>query len=204
MNTQPADSKGEDSVECQQCGRTLAPHEERVLTEGGAFCQTCFSLLKDQLNAAASAQSQDINYSAALLGGLLGGAGGAVVWWGFTVLTGVAFGLVAIVIGFAVSRGISYFTGGKRALQLQVMSVAIAAASYFYASYLVTRSLILQQLAESGETIQLPLLPNPSDFVTIVSAGFRPFDLVFLAIVVWEAWRGLAPIKLDRTQGAAT
>ncbi|MEE8587399.1 MAG: hypothetical protein V3T83_21370 [Acidobacteriota bacterium] len=199
MDSQPT----ENAVECQQCGRTLAAHEERVQTEGGVFCPTCFNLIKDQLNAAVSAQAQDINYSAALLGGLLGGVGGAVVWWGFTALTGIAFGLVAIVIGYAVSRGISYFTGGKRGLQLQLLSVGLASVSYFYATYLVNRSLIHQQFAEEGEAVLLPLLPSPSDFVTIVSLGFRFFDLVFLAIVVWEAWRGLAPLKLAGSQGDA-
>lgn len=199
----PAAQGGQEAVECRQCGRKLSQHEEKVQTEGGVFCTTCFGLLKDQISSAIGAQAKEINYSAALLGGLLGGAGGALVWWGFTVMTGIAFGLVAIVIGFAVSRGISYFTGGKRALGLQILSVAIAAVSYFYASYLVNRTFLLRYMEEQGQTGDFPWLPDPQLFYRVVSLNFEAFDLIFLAIVIWEAWRGLAPLKLTKPQGAA-
>lgn len=186
------------AVPCQQCGRTLSPGEQRVQTEGGVFCPSCFDQLKAQLTAVADAQGRDINYFMALLGGCLGGAAGAAVWWGFTILTEFEFGLVAIVIGLAVSRGILYLTGGKRALPLQILSVAIAGISYFYAKYLVSRSFALQ--GEDG--IALPWFPDLELFYRVLTLTIGGFDLVFLAIVIWEAWRGLAPLKVAR--GATT
>ena len=38
--------------------------------------------------------------------------------------------------------------------------------------------------------------PNPSALMEVVTLGFGVMDVVFLAIVLWEAWRRPAPVKL--------
>ena len=165
-------------------------------TEDAVFCRPCFDKLTAQVERAVAEQGRDINYPMALAGGLAGAAIGVLVWWGFTVLTSIAFGLVAIVIGITVGMGVSMLAGGKRHLNLQLMSVGIAAAAYFYASYLVNRTFIQRAYAEEGEQLLLPLLPDLGLLVEIVKLDFGIMDLVFLAIVVYEAWRRPGPLKL--------
>src|SRR5437762_1010656 len=137
------------------------------------------------------------DFPGALFGALLGGIGGAAVWWGITIATHVSFGLVAVVIGVAVGKGIVSFTGGKRAESLQVMAVVVAAAAYAAGTYLTKRTFILESLHRQGRLIDLPLVPtSPAYFFRIASAGFQLFDLVFLAIVMYQAWRIPAPVRL--------
>jgi hypothetical protein len=152
--------------------------------------------LSRQVGQAIAAQGVDINYPMALVGGLAGAALGAVVWWGFTVVTNIAFGLVAIVIGFGVGKGVHMLSGGKRHLNLQIMSVVISILGFAYASFLVNRTFFLKAFAEEGQAIEISLFPDPQLAYTVISAGFNFMDLVFLAIVIWEAWKIPAPIEV--------
>lgn len=181
---------------CAECSVPIAEGQDFERTNGGTFCRACFDRLTGELQRAVAAQGQNVNWPMAALGGLLGAAGGVLVWWGFTVATQIAFGIVAIVIGFAVGKGVVMLSGGSRHVGLQVMSAVIAAVAFFYASYLVDRSFILQYAANHGEHAVIPLLPIPALFEKVIKAGFRPMDLVFLAIVLYEAWKIPKPARL--------
>jgi len=193
------ESAGDDGeTRCAECDRVLVAGEDIEITDGGSFCLSCYEQLAAQISAAVNAQGQDINYSMAFVGAMLGGIVGAAVWWGFTVLTHISFGLVAVVIGIAVGKGIIMFSSGKRSQGLQGMAVAVAAVSFFYASYLVNRSLIIKTLRERGESVDLSLLPSLDTLYEVIALNFGLFDLVFLAIVVHQAWSISAPFKLRR------
>jgi len=181
---------------CSECNIVLTEGMDREITEGGVFCRPCFNNLLAQLQQAATMQGEGINYPQAFIGGILGGIIGILVWWGVSVVTGWAIGIIAIVIGFAVGKGIVIFSGGRRSQRLQIMSAVISILSFIYASYLVTRSIILQASPEQGLEIILTLLPDPILFIQVLQAGFEFFDLIFLAIVVYQAWKIPAPIKL--------
>jgi hypothetical protein len=168
-------------------------NQEVAKTKKGVVCRSCFQTLKHEYSRRVRAQSEDINYPMAVMGGLLGGAVGAVVWWGFTVITHVSFGLIAVVIGFAVGYGVVKFAGDKRARALQGISGAIAAGAFCYALFLVNRTLILRNTRD----IEIPLFPDPEIFIEVIKAGFDVFDLVFLGIVVYQAWKMPAPLKLE-------
>jgi hypothetical protein len=187
---------GGAEIRCAECGSVLAEGQDREATEGGVFCRHCFEGLTFQLQQVLEAQGQDINYAAAVAGGLVGAALGAVVWWGFTVVTHVAFGLVAVLIGVGVGKGVVMATGNRRHRNLQVLSATIAIAGYCYATYLVNRTFIHRAYAEKGEAVLLPLLPDPGFFFQVLRMGFDVMDLVFLAIVVYEAWKIPSPLVL--------
>lgn len=188
-------------VSCAECRGVLREGHDREVTDDGVFCRPCFNNLTAELRQALAAQGTDVNYPAALLGAVLGGAAGAAVWWGFTVVTSIAFGLVAIVIGVAVGKGVVLFSGSKRHFNLQILSVVVSVVAFFYATFLVNRTFIQRAFAKRGETLIIPLLPELDQFLRVVTAGFGIMDLVFLAIVVWEAWKIPAPIQLG---GAST
>jgi len=182
-----------EDVRCAECQSVLSEGQERMTTEEGAvFCRVCFDNLTAQLHRVVEAQGTDINYSMAAVGGLAGGMVGVLVWWGFTVLTSISFGLVAVVIGFTVGKGILMLTSEKRSVNLQVLAVVIATVSFVYANYLVTRSFILD--AQPGLT--LPWIPNLTLLFDVTYAGVHFMDVVFLAIVIYEAWKIPAPTRL--------
>ena len=183
-------------VRCSQCSLILAEGQDRETTDDGVFCRPCFELLTAQVRQVVSTQGADINYINAVVGALGGALVGILVWWGFTAATKISFGLVAVVIGFAVGKGIEMLTGGKRHLNLQIMAAAISVLAYTYASYLVTRTFLQRAYLERGEEVLLPLLPDPGLLVEVIKLDFRLFDLVFLAIVVFQAWKMPAPLAV--------
>ncbi len=197
MEQEPGAVEVQDDVRCSECGTVLTEGQDRQQTEDAVFCRPCFNNLTAQVQEAVAAQTRDINYPMALVGGLTGGAVGVVAWWGFTVVTNIAFGLVAIVIGLAVAKGIVILSGDKRGLNLQIMSVVISTLGFFYASYLVNRTFINRAYAEQGQDMMLPWVPSPELAFEVLKLGFGVMDLVFLAIVVYEAWKIPAPIQLN-------
>ncbi len=184
------------SETCARCDRPLTA-DDRVAAGGKSFCRACYETLRLQLETAIQEMSTDINYPAAAVGALLGGAAGAVLWWGFTAVTHVAFGLVAVVIGFLVGQGTVRFAGGKRSRGLQLLAVGVALASFAVATYLVNMTFINQALAKQGEARRIPFPPTSGHMAfAVLAAGFGLMDLVFLAITLWQAWRIPMPLRL--------
>ena len=87
-----------ETIRCSECNSALTEGQDRETTEDAVFCRPCFNNLTAQLQQAVAQQGQDINYPMAAVGGLAGAAVGVLVWWGFTVVTNISFGLVAVVI----------------------------------------------------------------------------------------------------------
>ena len=185
-----------EEVRCARCNSILAEGQDREATDDGVFCLTCFEQLRDQVRLDLQAKGENINYPMAVVGAVLGGAVGVVCWWGFTVVTQIVFGVVAVVIGWTVGKGTTILAGHKRSQGLQILSALVSGISYFYASYLVNRTLVWRAVAEQGEEVVLPLVPSLQLFVDVVGLDFGIMDLVFLAIVLYEAWKIPAPIQL--------
>ena len=129
----------------------------------------------------------------ALIGALAGATTGVLVWWGITVWSNTAFGIVAILIGLAVGKGALLLSGNRGARGLQILSLVVSGIAYFYATYLVNRTFLQQALAKEGNAVVLSLLPNPTMFFEVVRLGFGGMDVLFLAIVLYEAWKLPAP-----------
>lgn len=190
-------AKAEPTIEtCAQCAKRLDPND-RVAAGDRVFCRSCFESLKADLRTAFEHMTTNVNYVNGTVGAVLGGAVGALVWWGFTVATKFSLGLVAIVIGFLAGHGAMRLAGGKRSRGLQAIAAAVAAVSFFVASYLVNMSFANQALAQQGDPRRLTFPPESLDqFVSVVSMGFGLMDLVFLAIVVYYAWKIPQPIAM--------
>jgi len=186
---------------CAQCSRTLRA-EESVESGGKWFCRDCYASLRAELEAAIAGMSTGVSYPKAAAGAVLGGAAGALAWWGFTVLTHIAFGLFAVAIGYLAGRGAVMFSGGKRSRGLQAVSIGAAVVSYAVATYLVNRTFINTALAGQGEAFRVGVPPQSAAlFLSVVAADLGIMDLVFLAIAVWEAWRIPRPLSLPPGAG---
>jgi hypothetical protein len=173
---------------CARCEKTLT-EGDRVLAGDRAFCRSCYEVLAFEVRQAAARLSQDINYPLAALGAVLGGAAGALAWWGFTVLTEIGFGLVAVVIGFLAGHGAVRFAGGKRSAGLQAIAIIAGVVSFLLASYLVNMTFINQALQQRGQGWRIPFPPHSLEMLyRVLAVNFGVMKLVFLAIVVYEAW----------------
>ncbi|HEV8643855.1 MAG TPA: hypothetical protein VGV13_22535 [Methylomirabilota bacterium] len=190
------------STTCARCEKTLT-ESDRIEASGRLYCRACYQTLRYQLQQAVGTLSKDVNYPLAVIGAVLGGVVGTLIWWGFTVLTNIAFGLVAVAIGFLVGHGAMRFAGGKRTTGLQVLAILVATISFFAATYLVNMTFINQELVKRGEAWRIPFPPsNLQVFYRVVAAGFGLMDVVFLAIVVWQAWAIPRPLRLPETPAA--
>lgn len=184
------------SESCAQCGSSLAS-DDRVAAGDRLFCRSCHASLRAELEREVASMSTGIDYSRATIGALLGGVVGALAWWGFTVLTKIAFGLVAVVIGLLVAHGAMRFAGGKRSLGLQVLSVFVSLMSFVVATYLVNMTFVNRMFAERGDTFRLTFPPANLDvFARVLTADVGLMDAVFLAIVLYQAWQIPRPIAL--------
>ncbi len=182
---------------CARCEKALT-EGDRVAAGDRAFCRSCYEVLTHELQQAVAQMSRDVNYPLATLGAVLGGAAGALAWWGFTVLTEIGFGLVAVVIGFLAGHGAVRFAGGKRSGGLQAIAVVVGALAFFAAAYLVNMTFINQALAARDGGWRVPFPPHSLDmFYRVVAVNFGVMKLVFLAIVVYEAWVIPRPPRLD-------
>jgi|SRR6185503_2016777 len=192
----PEGSTPSASVEhCAECGKLLDPLD-RVAAGDRVFCTSCHAMLRQQIEGAVQAMGEDINYANAALGALLGGVVGILGWWGVTVATGWSIGLIAVGLGWAVGAGTVRFSGGKRSQGLQFLSAGTACASWVVASYLVNMTFINRELAQKGDAMRVPFPPTSLEMAgTVLGAGFGLMDVVFLAIMAWEAWKMPRPIR---------
>lgn len=188
------------SDSCAQCGKTLAG-DDRIAAGDRSFCRACYETLYQELQRSVRALTTDINYPMAALGAVLGGAAGTVLWWGLTVVTKIAFGLVAVAIGWLVGQGAVRFAGGKRSTGLQALAVAVSVVSFAVASYLVNMTFINEELARRGVPERVPFPPvSVAGMLQVVSLGFGVMDAVFVAILIWQAWSiPRVPSLPDRT-----
>ena len=178
---------------CARC-RALVSEGDRVTADDRVFCRTCYEILKLELRKSVASMSEDVNYPMAILGAVLGGVVGVLAWWGFTVLTKIGFGLVAVVIGFLVGHGAARFAGGKRSVGLQAISVTVGVLSY-----LVNMSFINAALVERGESWRVIFPPVSLDMLyKVVAVNFGVMKVVFLGIVAYEAWIIPRPIRLPQ------
>lgn len=183
-----------EEQQCLECGKTVS--ENCVKTDQGVFCRPCYDTLLKIVQEQAARQSADIDYLSSTAGGIAGAAIGILIWWAITFYSGYYVGIVAIVIGITVAKGITLFNGNKRSPAIQIMAVAITVIAFFYADYLVTRSYILSGNG-AGYVDILTYLPNPEVFINVLKETFEIFNLVFLGIAVWQAWTMTRPYKFE-------
>ena len=196
MSDANASTTAQVAVRCARCQSALG-ESERVPAGDRVFCRTCFDIVKLQTRTGAAAASSDgVNYPVATVGAILGGAVGALAWWGVTVLTHIGFGLVAVVIGLLVGHGTLRFAGGKRSLGLQVIAVVVGALSFLVAVFLVNMTFLNAALAQRGDAFRVTFPPPSLEaFYRVIAANFGIMKLVFLAIIVYEAWFIPRPLK---------
>lgn len=179
---------------CDEC-RVLLGADDKVETAGRTFCRKCHAELEPRIRDAMGLAT-DISQPMALFGAVCGAALGVALWWGVAAALRVKVGLLAAAIGMLVGLGTLHAAGQKRARELQILSACIACAAWVVAQWCVNRTLINDALAQEGQAIRLGWLPGGMDqFALVMTANFGVLDLVFLGLMMWNAWRIPAPLS---------
>ncbi len=173
---------------CARCGRSLAPGEG-VKAGDRVFCAACHETLAAELRAHVDALTQDIPIVPAAVGAVGGALLGAAVWTLVVVFTHFQVGIVAILIGWLAGTGAVRFAGGKRGRPLQWIAAGATVLAFILSLYAVNAAMFNHAMATTGDPRRFPVIPrDPAAFLPVAFAGFGIFDVVFLAIAVWQAW----------------
>jgi hypothetical protein len=166
---------------CVACSRPLTDTyhtlNDRVL------CEPCRRRLESEWTSASGAA----RVLPAFLWGLGGAILGAALYYGVLALTGYEIGLIALVVGWLVGRGVRQGSGGRGGALYQAMAIVLT-----YASIVSTYVPMLAQDPEAAATspLVLFLMAATIPFLTpFVATGQGLIGLLILAFALYEAWR---------------
>lgn len=108
---------------CSACGGPLVG--QYFLANNQVVCEKC----ADNLNSMLTSGSPLGRFGLATVLGLVAGALGAGLYFGIAKLTGYEFGLVAIIVGFAVGAAVRWGSGGRGGKPYQFLAVFITYAA---------------------------------------------------------------------------
>jgi hypothetical protein len=107
------------SVPCSRCERPLT---EYWTLDGAVLCESCAETLKEERTSSEGAAGRVGKAFAFGLGGMLVGAG---VWYGVAKITDYEIGIIAILLGWLVGKGIYAGSGRRGGIGYQVMAVLV-------------------------------------------------------------------------------
>lgn len=190
--------------QCRACGNALAGEYFEV--NGMTLCPSCAAAVR-------ASREGGVPLLRFLKAGLVGGAAaiaGAIVWYIIRGTTGYELGLIAIVVGFLVGKGVMWGSGYRGGWIYQALAIALTYLS-IVSTYvpLIVEELEKQQAQEAsaasgqgegGMTDAVPAEPMPRPVVYVVAivlslampflAGFENLmGLIIIAIALYEAWK---------------
>jgi uncharacterized paraquat-inducible protein A len=196
---------------CAQCQQQLTGSYYQI--NGAAVCPTCAETLRAQWTGGSGAG----RLLRATLAGVAAAFLGALLYYGVSALTGYEFGLIAIVVGFAVGAAVRWGSNGRGGWKYQTLAIALTylAIVSTYVPALVAgirnsqaEAVSTSNQAKPGQTLvsqtdtnaQRP--PTLRDFILaililVAIACAAPFlagienilGLIIIAIGLYEAWK---------------
>lgn len=186
---------------CSRCSKVVAPGAEYMVlaatrtTPPAVLCLECGQAKQSEWEE----KARNINLPRAIAGGLAGAVLGALVWYGFTVVTDRQIGLLAMLIGWLAAQGAILGSGKKRGPALQAIAVVVTAGAFLLAEYLILNHFFNQSLAEDGLGRRWLSLDGffRTYFDYLRDNARNLLDLLFLGIALWMAYRTPAHGELD-------
>jgi len=134
------------------------------------------------------------------VGGLLGAVIGGIVWGLIVQFTGYESGWVAWGIGLLCGWAVGYFSFGGRGLIFQL--IAIAASIFgiligkYYFLYLALKDMAVEDYGPTyAENIKIFSMDVLFTFIKYFSELFSFYDILFVGLAVYMAWRMLRKVK---------
>lgn len=137
----------------------------------------------------------------ACLGGLLGGIGASIIsgilWGLLAVKSGYEVGYAAWGIGLLTGFAVLIFSGGRRGLPLQMVSagcsfIGVALGKYMVFYYAAKEIVLAQPGGAEAAANMTPISPAAvAFFIQNLNAMLTPYDLLWVFLAVYTAWRML-------------
>lgn len=190
---------------CGHCQQTIA--DRYFEANGVVLCAVC----KERLEAGWKGGSKAARFFKAGALGAGGGLLGALIWFAVSHFTGYELGLIAIVVGFLVGKGISIgseYRGGRLYQVLAIVLTYLAIVSTYVPAFVEEfDKRALQDATAAVEAGNVAPEAAPRFLVYAVSAVVAlaaPFlaglenlmGLLIIAIALWEAWKLTAKREL--------
>jgi hypothetical protein len=179
---------------CASCGQPL--QAAYYLVNDAVVCATCH----DRLRAAAAARPGVQGLVKAAIAGAVAAAAGALLYYGVLRLTGYEFGLIAIVVGFAVGKAVNWGSGGVGGAAYQAIAVPLTYLSivggYIPAIYDAMSEANLPDMAQIPFT-EVATLAIKMPFLGEASSNL--IGWVIIAIGLYEAWKFTKPTPFQAT-----
>ena len=184
-------SKAKETVSCENCKKSIPAGEQYTLRGKDKkevhLCSEC----KENINKVFAEETKNPNLPKAILGGIVGGGLGGLLWFLFVVVTKLELGWIAIGVGWLVGMGVHLGSGRKRGLHLQLLSAFLTLATLFIANYFV-----LYKLVQDEVGIGLQQLPFSLVMQVFMKSVVSPIGLLIWAIGLYVAFRVPQPRKI--------
>jgi hypothetical protein len=152
------------------CSRCQTPLTEYWAVDGAAVCESC----KDELLAEVADPAGGAGRLFKAIGlGLLGMLGGAAVWYAVAKLANLEIGIIAILLGFLVGKGIMMGSGNRGGLGYQLLAVAITYLGIGVAMAPFAAEALMEESGYAVDSIQAGLDSLP-DMVEEVADSMLP------------------------------
>lgn len=178
--------KSENSIQIDHSTETNHHQTEIVESDPHAKPQRNTQIDKFALQAKLEAIKQEQDLALGILGGLIGGGIGAILWSVITYATEYQIGWMAVGVGFLVGFGIKLLGKGIDKI-FGIVGGVISLFSVLFGNFLVSLGFLAKAL-EIGY-IDVIFGFNYSMAIELMVATFSPIDVLFYAIAVYEGYR---------------
>jgi hypothetical protein len=171
---------------CALCRAAI--HDQYFVANGKTLCTACHGKLQTTLAQGSAGR----RFFAALGWGGAGALVGAAIYYGIRVATGYELGLVAIVVGVLVGKGVARGAGGLAGRGYAFMAVML---TYFSIVLTYVPEIVgawEHQTAATGPIAKLifgMLIFGLTLFSPIVVGVKAPLSLIITGIALYEAWK---------------
>lgn len=169
---------GAPQLACQVCGREI--REEYYEMGGKVACPSCHAAALAKWSGGSPAG----RFLRAALLGAVAGLAGCLVYYLVLKLTGYEFGLIAILVGYAVGIAVRSGSRGHGGWPYQLLAVGLTYLS-IVGSYL---PLILAELGEVSAAGLIVLVPMMLA-LPFLGGLENILGLLIIGFGLWEAWR---------------
>ncbi len=131
------------------------------------------------------------NWIGALLLGIAAAVVSSLIWYVIVVVTNYEVGFVAIVVGAIIGVAVKFGSGSKTGVALGVMALVITLVAMLVSEYLIIREVLIQAMVAEGFTeIEAPLLMPVADMVELIQIGIEesPTTLLYWGIAAFAAF----------------
>ena len=125
----------------------------------------------------------------AIAAGIVAAVVGGIAWGLMVKLSDYEIGIAAWGIGFLAGTAVVFATRGAKGRNLQVIAVVSALVGILLGKYLSYAFIVQDELSAVGESIGLLSGDMFSFFREDLDAVFGLFDLLWIGLAVFTAWR---------------